>query len=66
MPKNTRLRLVEIRDDQGRKWDLNYGYLNDSGFQVMSRHAVVPAWAKITIRLVETRTFEYVVQPTRQ
>jgi hypothetical protein len=66
LPKNTRLRLVEIVDNQGRKWDLNYGYLNDSGFQVMSSHSVVPSWAKITIRLVETRTFEYVVQPTRQ
>jgi len=66
LPKNTRLRLVEIVDNQGRKWDLDCNYMNDSRFQVMSSHSVVPAWIKITVRLVETRTFEYVAQPTRQ
>ncbi len=66
LPDNTRLKVAEFVDDRGRKVEYEGGSFEDSGFHVKWKIPDKAAWVRITVRLVETRNFEYVAQPTRQ
>ena len=66
LPKDTRLRLAEIVDNQGRKVEYASGGIGDSGFDAQWKIPAGAKWIRVSIRLVETRAFEFVAQPTRQ
>ena len=65
LPTNAVWRLGEFLDDQGRKVTYTSGFLDDSGFEVHWKIPDGAAWIRVTMRLVETRTVEFIAQPTR-
>ena len=63
---NTRLALLRIVDDQGRKVDYLSGGFEDFGFDCQWKIPVGAEWVRVTVHLVETRNFEFTARPTQQ
>jgi hypothetical protein len=62
---NAVLRLGEFLDDQGLSVTYAAGFFDDSGFEVHWKIPEGAAWIRVTMRLVETRTVEFIARPTR-
>jgi hypothetical protein len=64
VPKETRLSSPDIVDDQGRPVKYKSGSLSDSGFDAQWKIPEGAKWIQLKVRLADTRTFEFMAQPT--
>ncbi len=66
LPKNVELRLTGIVDNQGRAIEHTAITSRDAGLSMQLNIASGTKWIKISVRLVEIRFYEFVVQPAHQ
>lgn len=64
--KNARLELSPILDDQGKRVEYESGGFEDFGFDAQWKIPARTEWVRFTIRLVETRDFEFMARPSRE
>jgi hypothetical protein len=64
LPTETRLSSSDIVDDQGRAVKSKSGSTSDSGFDAQWQIPEGAKWIQLKVRLADTRTFEFMAQPT--
>ncbi len=65
-PKDARVRLIGIVDNQGTKIEHPVGSFGDYEFNAQFTIPRESEWIRVTIALAEIRFFEFFAQPTRQ
>ena len=63
---NTRVSLPTIVDNLGRRAEYEVEGFEDFGSEAQWKIPARAKWVKISMRLLETRNFEFIAQPTRQ